>query len=82
MILSFFPILGKKKQLAVININEEQMSVEKIRELPNPGLVHQIKHPILKQRILIFPPKNECLLSISSDSFTNLRILSTVHKNK
>ena len=28
--------LGKKKQLAVININEEQMSVEKIRELPNP----------------------------------------------
>ena len=28
--------LGKKKQLAVININEEQMSVEKIRELPDP----------------------------------------------
>ena len=28
--------LGKKKQLAVININEEHMSVEKIRELPDP----------------------------------------------
>ena len=28
--------LGKKKQLAVININEGQMSVEKIRELPDP----------------------------------------------
>ncbi len=28
--------LGKKKQLAVININEEQMTVEKTRELPSP----------------------------------------------
>ena len=28
--------LGKKKQLAVINIHEEQMSVGKIRELPDP----------------------------------------------
>ena len=28
--------LGKKKQLAVINITEEQMSVDKIRELQEP----------------------------------------------
>jgi hypothetical protein len=28
--------LGKKKQLAVININEEHVSVDKIRELPDP----------------------------------------------
>ena len=28
--------LGKKKQIAVININEEQMSVDKIRECQEP----------------------------------------------
>ena len=29
--------LGKKRQLAVINITEERVSVEKIREMPAPG---------------------------------------------
>jgi len=29
--------LGKKRQLAVINITEERVSVEKIREMTAPG---------------------------------------------
>jgi len=37
MILFFKVCLGKKRQLAIINITEERVSVEKIREMSAPG---------------------------------------------